>query len=48
MEPTVKLQVEVNIEKGRGYVQAEENKNQENPLDNPPEGVVTEQVFPTR
>jgi len=26
MEPSVKLQIEFNIEKGRGYIQAEENK----------------------
>ncbi len=36
MESTVKFQIELNIEKGRGYVQAEENKNQEHEF-----GVIT-------
>ena len=32
MEPSVKLQIELNIDKGRGYVPAEENKNPNAPI----------------
>jgi DNA-directed RNA polymerase subunit alpha len=32
MEPDVKLQMEMHINKGRGYVQSEENKSEEDPV----------------
>ncbi|MEF8984471.1 MAG: DNA-directed RNA polymerase subunit alpha, partial [Bacteroidales bacterium] len=32
MEPDVKLQMEVHVNQGRGYVQAEENKSEDDPM----------------